>query len=66
MYDYPDLTIPLPVVEYGPDGQPIQTETDGPQLKDFQLTGLNWLAYCWSRAENGILADEVRPVSSAS
>lgn len=30
-------------------------------LKDFQMTGLNWLAYLWSREENGILADEVRP-----
>lgn len=29
------------------------------QLKDFQLTGLNWLLYCWSRGKNGILADEV-------
>lgn len=31
----------------------------GGTLKDFQLTGLNWLAYLWSRGENGILADEV-------
>ena len=59
MYDYPDRTIPLPPVEYSADGQPVVAETDGPQLKDFQLTGLNWLAYCWSRTENGILADEV-------
>ncbi|KAG9044866.1 hypothetical protein FS837_007390 [Tulasnella sp. UAMH 9824] len=29
------------------------------ELKDFQLTGLNWLAYIWSRGENGILADEM-------
>lgn len=36
------------------------TKTGG-NLKDFQLTGLNWLAYLWSRNENGILADEVRP-----
>ena len=28
-------------------------------LKDFQMTGLNWLAYLWSHAENGILADEM-------
>lgn len=34
-------------------------DPNGVALKDFQLTGLNWLAYCWSRAENGILADEV-------
>lgn len=31
----------------------------GGELKDFQLTGLNWLTYLWSRGENGILADEV-------
>lgn len=31
----------------------------GGTLKDFQITGLNWLAYLWSRGENGILADEV-------
>lgn len=31
----------------------------GGQLKDFQLTGLNWLAYIWSKGENGILADEM-------
>jgi len=31
----------------------------GGTLKDFQLTGLNWLSYLWSRGENGILADEV-------
>jgi len=29
------------------------------ELKDFQLTGLNWLAYCWSKGENCILADEM-------
>lgn len=28
-------------------------------LKDFQMTGLNWLAYLWSKHENGILADEM-------
>lgn len=31
----------------------------GGELRDFQLTGLNWLAHLWSRNENGILADEV-------
>ncbi|KAK4054266.1 ATP-dependent DNA helicase Hrp3 [Microbotryomycetes sp. JL201] len=31
----------------------------GGTLKDFQMTGLNWLAYLWSRGENGILADEM-------
>lgn len=33
-------------------------ETGG-ELKDFQLTGLNWLAYLWSQGLNGILADEM-------
>ncbi len=31
----------------------------GGQLRDFQLTGLNWMAFLWSRDENGILADEM-------
>jgi chromodomain-helicase-DNA-binding protein 1 len=34
---------------------------NGGALKEFQLTGLNWLAYLWSKEENGILADEVSP-----
>lgn len=29
------------------------------QLKEFQITGLNWLTYLWCRNENGILADEM-------
>lgn len=33
--------------------------TPGGQLKEFQMTGLNWLAYLWSKSENGILADEM-------
>lgn len=37
--------------------------TPGGQLKEFQMTGLNWLAYLWSKNENGILADEVRNVA---
>ncbi|KAI0645708.1 transcription regulator [Trametes meyenii] len=37
---------------------PYLVETGG-QLKDFQLTGLNWLAYLWSQGDNGILADEM-------
>ena len=36
----------------------------GGTLKEFQMKGLNWLAYLWSRKENGILADEVRPNQS--
>lgn len=38
---------------------PDYISTTGGQLKDFQLTGLNWLAYLWSKGENGILADEM-------
>ena len=38
----------------------------GGELKDFQITGLNWLAYLWCRHENGMLADEVGPTSFAS
>jgi chromodomain-helicase-DNA-binding protein 1 len=37
---------------------PYIAETGG-ALKDFQLTGLNWLAYLWSKGDNGILADEM-------
>jgi chromodomain-helicase-DNA-binding protein 1 len=33
--------------------------TTGGSLKDFQLTGLNWLAFLWSKGDNGILADEM-------
>jgi chromodomain-helicase-DNA-binding protein 1 len=40
------------------DDPPYIKETNG-ELKDFQLTGLNWLAYLWCRGENGILADEM-------
>ena len=29
-------------------------------LRDYQLDGLNWLVYSWSKDENCILADEVR------
>ncbi|KAJ3508067.1 hypothetical protein NMY22_g16731 [Coprinellus aureogranulatus] len=47
-----------------PDYQKITSDPDyirstGGQLKDFQLTGLNWLAYIWHKGENGILADEM-------
>ncbi|CAG8600585.1 9734_t:CDS:2, partial [Ambispora leptoticha] len=31
----------------------------GGDLRDFQLTGLNWLAHLWSKNQNGILADEM-------
>ncbi|KAF8628912.1 hypothetical protein AX15_003691 [Amanita polypyramis BW_CC] len=38
---------------------PEYVSATGGELKDFQLTGLNWLAYLWSKGENGILADEM-------
>ncbi|KAG9316405.1 hypothetical protein JVU11DRAFT_2439 [Chiua virens] len=38
---------------------PDYISSTGGSLKDFQLTGLNWLAYLWSKGENGILADEM-------
>ena len=38
---------------------PEYIQVTGGQLKDFQLTGLNWLAYLWSGGQNGILADEM-------
>ncbi|KAF8919828.1 transcription regulator [Mucidula mucida] len=38
---------------------PDYIEATGGELKDFQLTGLNWLAYLWSQGHNGILADEM-------
>ncbi|TRM69410.1 SNF2 family N-terminal domain-containing protein [Schizophyllum amplum] len=38
---------------------PEYIQENGGELKDFQLTGLNWLAYTWSKGLNGILADEM-------
>ncbi|KAI5808830.1 SNF2 family N-terminal domain-containing protein, partial [Peziza echinospora] len=32
---------------------------NGGELRDFQLKGVNWLAYNWSLGKNGILADEM-------
>ena len=31
----------------------------GGELRDFQLTGVNWMAFLWSKRDNGILADEM-------
>ncbi|RUS27070.1 SNF2 family N-terminal domain-containing protein, partial [Jimgerdemannia flammicorona] len=31
----------------------------GGELRDYQLHGLNWMAYLWSKNQNGILADEM-------
>ncbi|KAI0318392.1 SNF2 family N-terminal domain-containing protein [Amylostereum chailletii] len=47
-----------PTFEKVTEDPPYITSTGG-ELKDFQLTGLNWLAYLWSKGDNGILADEM-------
>ena len=39
--------------------QPEYVGNDVLQLRDFQLTGINWMAFLWSRHESGILADEM-------
>lgn len=59
-------TVPARSKPY-PNGRPTyQKITEDPdyikvggELKPFQLTGLNWLAYSWTQGDNGILADEV-------
>ncbi|TIC12910.1 Pentafunctional AroM protein [Wallemia mellicola] len=38
---------------------PDYIQVTGGELLDYQMTGLNWLAYLWSRMESGILADEM-------
>ena len=39
------------------DAQPSYIK--GGELRDFQMKGLNWLAFNWSKGHNGILADEM-------
>ncbi|KAL7274806.1 ATP-dependent DNA helicase Hrp3 [Rhizina undulata] len=39
------------------DSQPSYIK--GGELRDFQMKGLNWLAYNWTKGNNGILADEM-------
>ena len=39
------------------EGQPSYIK--GGELRDFQMKGLNWLAYNWTKGHNGILADEM-------
>lgn len=39
------------------EGQPGYIK--GGELRDFQMKGLNWLAYNWTNGNNGILADEM-------
>ncbi|KAK6909295.1 hypothetical protein I203_103312 [Kwoniella mangroviensis CBS 8507] len=60
-------TVPAQSINYGINNRPayqkIPEDPDylkcGGALKPFQLTGLNWLAYLWTKGENGILADEM-------
>ncbi|KAF8894043.1 transcription regulator [Infundibulicybe gibba] len=63
-----DGKFPFKSASYSRHGRPVFQKIDkdpdyiaatGGELKDFQLTGLNWLAYIWSKGENGILADEM-------
>jgi chromodomain-helicase-DNA-binding protein 1 len=39
--------------------QPDYITATGGELKEFQVTGLNWLVFLWSKGDNGILADEM-------
>ena len=60
-------TVPARSIPYALNARPTYVKINedpaylklGGELKPFQLTGLNWLAYSWSKGENGILADEV-------
>lgn len=64
-------TVPYKSASYGKGrphfqkltGQPSYIDPGG-RLKEFQITGLNWLAYRWSLGENCILADEVGAMSA--
>ncbi|KAK9476757.1 SNF2 family N-terminal domain-containing protein [Lipomyces japonicus] len=57
--------LPSHSVNYGAHRPKFEKLTEQPsfvkngELRDFQLTGLNWMAFLWSRHENGILADEM-------
>ncbi|KAK7207221.1 SNF2 family N-terminal domain-containing protein [Myxozyma melibiosi] len=57
--------LPSNSVNYGARRPRFEKLTEQPsyvkngELRDFQLTGLNWMAFLWSRNENGILADEM-------
>ncbi|SGY14271.1 BQ5605_C010g06124 [Microbotryum silenes-dioicae] len=57
--------LPHKSTHYGKSRPPFRKLVEQPDyiqggtLKEFQMTGLNWLAYLWSRGENGILADEM-------
>ncbi|KAI8324130.1 hypothetical protein GQ54DRAFT_84019, partial [Martensiomyces pterosporus] len=45
-----------------PKFQRLTTQPDylvGGELRDYQLTSLNWMAHLWCNDENGILADEM-------
>ncbi|KAK9237236.1 SNF2 family N-terminal domain-containing protein [Lipomyces kononenkoae] len=57
--------LPSNSVNYGAKRPRFEKLTEQPsyvkngELRDFQLTGVNWMAFLWSRNENGILADEM-------
>ncbi|KAK9325799.1 SNF2 family N-terminal domain-containing protein [Lipomyces orientalis] len=57
--------LPSNSVNYGARRPRFEKLTEQPsyvkngELRDFQLTGVNWMAFLWSRNENGILADEM-------
>ncbi|KAK9433486.1 SNF2 family N-terminal domain-containing protein [Lipomyces doorenjongii] len=57
--------LPSHSVNYGARRPRFEKLTEQPtyvkngELRDFQLTGVNWMAFLWSRNENGILADEM-------
>lgn len=57
--------LPQYSVNYGNDRPKFQKLTEQPdfikggELRDFQLRGINWMAFLWSKNDNGILADEM-------
>ncbi|KAI9022522.1 SNF2 family N-terminal domain-containing protein [Hyaloraphidium curvatum] len=60
-------TLPSNSTTYGPDNRGILQRFGGKQpsymvggdLRDYQMTGIQWAAHLWHRNENGILADEM-------
>ncbi|KAJ3112268.1 hypothetical protein HDU96_004748 [Phlyctochytrium bullatum] len=51
-----------PYAKHRPDFKKIAKQPDYityGELRDYQLIGVNWMAYLWHRNENGILADEM-------
>lgn len=51
-----------PVVKKRPEFKKFTTQPSwirGGELRDYQLLGVNWMAYLWHKNDNGILADEM-------